>query len=151
MVFSLSACNFHGRLYSNDTTLADETMAKIAYCINKNDTDELIKLFSKKALKSIDNYDKKINAIAAKLRSGIKIYKLEAGPAGSGSYMYGQSTESFDVGYMVRTNSGNEYNIGFNKIYTSTENEDLLGLTSLRLSKSENAFVCTNDFVIFIE
>lgn len=92
--------------------------------------------------------------IIAKLRCGIKKYELSAGPAGTGSSYYGDIIESIDVGYKIQTNDNNIYYIGFNKVFTSTNDKDLLGLSSIRLSeKNDDAFCCTeyNEYLIVTE
>lgn len=46
------------------------------------------------------------------------------------------------------------YYIGFNKVFTSTNDKDLLGLSSIRLSeKNDDAFCCTeyNEYLIVTE
>ena len=55
--------------------------------------------------------------------------------AGTGSSYYGDIIESIDVGYKIQTNDNNIYYIGFNKVFTSTNDKDLLGLSSIRLSE----------------
>lgn len=94
-------------------------------------------MFSKKALSSIDKYENKLKVFLAKLRCGIKKYELSAGPAGTGSSYYGDIIESIDVGYKIQTND-----------------KDLLGLSSIRLSeKNDDAFCCTeyNEYLIVTE
>ena len=111
-------------------------------------------MFSKKALNSIDKYENKLKVFLAKLRCGIKKYELSAGPAGTGSSYYGDIIESIDVGYKIQTNDNNIYYIGFNKVFTSTNDKDLLGLSSIRLSeKNDDAFCCTeyNEYLIVTE
>ena len=126
MLFSLTSCNgMHNRLYSNDQSIADDTMNDIIKYVNDEE-----------------------------LRCGIKKYELSAGPAGTGSSYYGDIIESIDVGYKIQTNDNNIYYIGFNKVFTSTNDKDLLGLSSIRLSeKNDDAFCCTeyNEYLIVTE
>ena len=155
MLFSLTSCNgMHNRLYSNDQSIADDTMNDIIKYVNDEDINSLSQMFSKKALSSIDKYENKLKVFLAKLRCGIKKYELSAGPAGTGSSYYGDIIESIDVGYKIQTNDNNIYYIGFNKVFTSTNDKDLLGLYSIRLSeKNDDAFCCTeyNEYLIVTE
>lgn len=64
-----------------------------------------------------------------------KKYELSAGPAGTGSSYYGEIIELIDVGYKIQTNDNSTYYIGFNKVFTSTNDKDLLGLSFMRLSE----------------
>ena len=82
MLFSLTSCNgMHNRLYSNDQSIADDTMNDIIKYVNDEDINSLSQMFSKKALSSIDKYENKLKVFLAKLRCGIKKYELSAGPA----------------------------------------------------------------------
>lgn len=73
MLFSLTSCNgMHNRLYSNDQSIADDTMNDIIKYVNDEDINSLSQMFSKKALSSIDKYENKLKVFLAKLRCGIK-------------------------------------------------------------------------------
>lgn len=73
MLFSLTSCNgMHNRLYSNDQSIADDTMNDIIKYVNDEDINSLSQMFSKKALSSIDKYENKLKIFLAKLRCGIK-------------------------------------------------------------------------------
>ena len=47
----------HNRLYSNDQSIADDTMNDIIKYVNDEDINSLSQMFSKKALSSIDKYE----------------------------------------------------------------------------------------------
>lgn len=154
MLFSLTSCNgMHNRLYSNDQSIADDTMNDIIKYVNDEDINSLSQMFSKKALTAIENNDEKLKKFVARLHSGIKEYELATGPMGSGEYYYGNKVESIDVGYKILTNDNEEYYIGFSKVYTCSEYDDLLGLSSLRLTKNDDALwdIRENEFYIEVE
>ena len=49
MLFSLTSCNgMHNRLYSNDQSIADDTMNDIIKCVNDEDINLYLKCFLKK-------------------------------------------------------------------------------------------------------
>jgi hypothetical protein len=153
MAFFLSSCSEIHKLYSNDQNIADNTMAEISEYINCSKNKSLSLMFSKKALTAIENIDEKLKKFVARLHSGIKEYELATGPMGSGEYYYGNKVESIGVGYKILTNDNEEYYIGFSKVYTCSEYDDLLGLSSLRLTKNDDALwdIRENEFYIEVE
>lgn len=139
-MISLTACGiFPENFFSNDKTVADETIAEIEKHINDTDVDSLTQMFSKKALRTVDNLDDKLKEFVAKLSSGINSYELYAGPAGYGFSDHGDFIKSIDVSYKIKTNDNNLYYIGFKNVYVNTIDEDMVGLSSLRLSKNDDA------------
>jgi len=136
LLFCLSSCgNPRSAIIGDTAAMGEERFQEIITTIEDKNTEDLESLFSKNALKGVEDFNGDANYLFDFFQGDVISKKVAS--VTSGSKNNGERTTAVDYKYTVTTNE-NKYIVFFTDVFVDTENPDNVGLYMLQIIKESD-------------